>query len=158
LGSWARGGDDPVYRSLEVAPLRVVVAVPLIDEYDPHREPLPDPSLDDVVHAVAHSALLVEALQTEDLDLLREALDDRLHVPYRRALIPGYDRVENAACRLGAIGVTLCGAGPALLIFADYGHAEIARAVQVAFRQAGVPARTWTLNVDMQGVVISVVQ
>ena len=158
LGIWASGGETPVYRSLEVAPLRVVVAVPLLDDYAPHHDALPDPGLDDAVHAIAHTALLVEALQTDDLDLLREALDDRLHVPYRRAAIPGYARVEAAACRLGAIGVTLCGAGPALVAFADYGHGEIARAMQQAFRQEGVPARTWTLGVDMQGVVISVVQ
>lgn len=159
LGVSAPHPDRPLYRSLEVAPLRVVVAVPALDDYPPHQDDdLPDPSLAEAVHNIGHAALLVEALQTEDTDLLRDALADRLHVPYHSRYIPGYEAVVSAAARLGAIGVTLCGEGPAVLAFAEYGHDEIERAMQAAFRGAGVSARTWSLGVDMQGVVIGMVQ
>jgi len=83
---------------------------------------------------------------------------DRLHEPYRRTFIPGYDAVVAAAAEAGAVAVTLCGAGPALMAFATFNHQSIESAMHGAFRSAGVEARTWSLGVDQQGVVISVVE
>ncbi|HWC74997.1 MAG TPA: homoserine kinase, partial [Gemmatimonadales bacterium] len=41
--------------------------------------------------AAAHSAALVRGLATADAELLAIALDDVLHVPFRRSLVRGYD-------------------------------------------------------------------
>ena len=78
--------------------------------------------------------------------------------PYRRQHIPAYPAVVAAAEDAGAVAVTLCGPGPALLAFATYNHESIEEAMQRAFRAAGIEARTWSLPSDQQGVVISVVQ
>ncbi len=71
--------------------------------------------LQDAVYNVGRSALLVAALSSGRLDLLAEALGDRLHQPYREPLVPGMAQVVAAARCAGAHAVTLSGAGPALL-------------------------------------------
>jgi len=160
LGLCSAGPDGLFYRALEITPLRVVLAVPDVPDYVPRQRDTLPPSvpLFDAVHNVGRTALLIEALRNGDARLLRHAARDRLHEPHRRHHIPGFARVSRAAENAGAIAVTLCGAGPALLVFATYNHQSIESAIQAAFRAENVTARTWSLGVDMQGVVISVVR
>lgn len=160
LGISATGPGALFYRALEIQPQRVVVAVPQIADYTPRlRDTLPHAvPMEDAVFNVGHTVLMIEALRTGSLDLLRHAIQDRLHEPYRVHHIPGFDAVKTAAHEAGAVAVTLCGAGPALMAFAHFNHQSIETAMQNAFAEAGVPARTWSLGVDMQGVVISVVE
>ncbi|MCL6453769.1 MAG: homoserine kinase [Alicyclobacillus sp.] len=73
----------------------------------------------DAVYNVAQAARLTAALASGDLDLLKVNFGDRLHEPYRQALIPGFDDVRRAAKRAGAKTVTLSGAGPTLLAWCD---------------------------------------
>jgi homoserine kinase len=70
------------------------------------------------VTAVAKSAALVEGLSTGDRTLLAYGLDDLLHVPYRRGLLPGYDSVVIAAISAGACGATLSGSGSTIVAVA----------------------------------------
>src|SRR5438445_12257550 len=72
----------------------------------------------EAVVAASRAASLVQGLATGDGALLGAALDDVLHVPFRRARIPGYDAVVAAAPRAGAFGATLSGAGSAILAIA----------------------------------------
>ncbi len=72
----------------------------------------------DAVVAAGKSAALVSGLATGDATLLAHALDDVLHVPYRRALVPGYDAVVAAAIAAGAFGATLSGSGSTVLALA----------------------------------------
>ncbi|MBN1681175.1 MAG: homoserine kinase [Anaerolineae bacterium] len=160
LGICATCPEGIFYRAVEVLPLRVVVALPDLPNYEPRlRDDLPAMvPMADAVHNVGHTALVIEALRTGDFNLLQQALDDRLHEPYRQMHIPGYAGVVESAKEAGAIAVTLCGAGPAMMAFASFNHQQIESAIQASFRKAGVEAKTWALGVDGQGVVISVVQ
>ena len=95
----------------------------------------------DAVLAASRAAALVEGLATGDGDLLGAALNDVLHVPYRRARIPGYDAVVAAAQRAGAYGATLSGAGSAILAIAPRERAgAVGAALLAAWRGAGVEA------------------
>jgi homoserine kinase len=160
LGIAATGPEGLFYRAMEIPPLRVVIALPELPDYaHRHRDDLPMVvPMGDAVHNIGHTALLIEALRATDYKLLKLALDDRLHEPYRSGDIPGYEPVCEAALEAGAIAVTLCGAGPAMMAFAQHGHQEIADAMQQAFEDAGLTARSWVLGIDTQGVVISVAQ
>ncbi|HMM29519.1 MAG TPA: homoserine kinase [Aggregatilineaceae bacterium] len=150
---------DLLYRTLDIEPLLVVLAIPDLPLYPQRgRDDLPQVvPLGDAVHNIGRALLVVEALRDGDFELLGEALSDHLHEPYRRADIPGYHAVVEAACRAGASGVALCGAGPAMAAFAAREHAAVEQAMADAFERAGVPARTLTVAVDTQGVVINVV-
>ena len=69
---------------------------------------------------------------------------DVVHVPYRRALVPGYDAVERAARAAGAWGATLSGAGSSLLALVPKDRARAVSAAMVeAWRGEGVEAEPW---------------
>ncbi len=160
LGICSRGSTGLIYRAIEITPQRVVVVLPTLPDYAHRlRDDLPAAvTLTDAVHNIGHTALLIEALRSGDNRLLRHALADRLHEPFRREHIPAYEAVIHAAQDAGAIGTTLCGAGPALLAFATFNHQMIETALHDAFQAAGIESRTWSVGIDLQGVVISVVQ
>jgi homoserine kinase len=95
----------------------------------------------EAVLAASRAAALVQGLATGDGDLLGAALDDVLHVPYRRARIRGYDAVVAAAQAAGAYGATLSGAGSAILAIAPRERASaVGAALLAAWRGAGVEA------------------
>lgn len=100
-------------------------------------------SFSDAVCAVQRSAALVHGLATGDADLLSRALDDVLHVPYRMALIPGYEGVVSAALAAGAFGGTLSGSGSAMVAIGRPADAvAIALAMQAAFGLHDLAAET----------------
>jgi homoserine kinase len=160
LGICGVGARGRIYRAIEITPLRVVIALPTLPDFKPRlRDELPSSvPLDDAVRNIGHTALLIEALREGDVRLLRQAVEDRLHEPHRRDAIPGYSAVVRAAQEAGAVAVTLCGAGPALIAFATFNPPMIETAIKAAFEAAGVEVRTWAVGVDLQGVVISVVE
>jgi homoserine kinase len=93
------------------------------------------------VRAAAKSAALVEGLRTGDPRLLENALDDVLHVPYRRHLVPGLESLREAACAAGAYGLTLSGSGPTLVAIAPQEEAErVGRSVSDRWTSIGVKA------------------
>jgi homoserine kinase len=91
--------------------------------------------------AAGLSAALVHGLATGDGDTLRVALDDVLHVPYRRTLITGFDDVCGAAVGAGAFGATLSGSGSTLVAIAPERQASaVAESMCAAWAQHGVQA------------------
>ncbi len=80
------------------------------------RAVLPDTvSFADAVFNVTHAATLVPALTSGDRALLRVALDDRLHQPYRKRLIHEMDAVREAAMAAGADAFFISGSGSTLI-------------------------------------------
>ncbi len=68
----------------------------------------------DAVYNIAHGAMVLKALELGDEKLLRNAMQDRIHQPYRKAMIPDYERIEGLIRTTGA-AFCLSGAGPTLL-------------------------------------------
>lgn len=149
-------GDVLQAQAVPVPPLRVVIALPALRLSTaearaalPARVPLAD-----AVFNVGHALFTVQALASGDEALLRWAVADRLHQPYRQKLIPGFAAVEAAARAAGAAAVALSGAGPSLVAFAGEGHAAIAAAMEAAFGAHGLAARTFVLPVAKEGVMV----
>ncbi len=74
--------------------------------------------LADVTHNVAAAAQLVLGIERSDLDLIRAGLADRVHQPYREQLYPRSMELVGRAAEFGAIGATISGAGPTVLVWA----------------------------------------
>jgi homoserine kinase len=74
----------------------------------------------DAVHNVAHSALLTLGLARGDWELVGRGLDDRLHQPHRAHLYPRSAELVRDARSLGALGATISGAGPTVLVWSHY--------------------------------------
>lgn len=70
----------------------------------------------DVVFNMARNILLTKALESGETDLLKEALQDKIHQPYRKDLIKDYDEIEKLCKDNGAIQMVLSGAGPTMLV------------------------------------------
>lgn len=79
------------------------------------RKALPDAyPRADAVYNISHGAMALKALEIGDAALLKMALQDRIHQPYRCGLIRDYDQIREL---IGAAGGAFCisGAGPTLL-------------------------------------------
>ena len=82
------------------------------------RRALPEKvALEDAVSNVAAASELVLGIQRSDLTLIGRGLSDRLHQPYRAHLYPRSMEIVEEAPRMGAIGATISGAGPAVLVW-----------------------------------------
>ncbi len=74
----------------------------------------------DAVFTGAHTALLALGLARGDLELLARGLADRLHQPRRAHLFPRSMALVADAPALGAIGATISGAGPTVLVWTTW--------------------------------------
>lgn len=136
-------------------PPRLVVAVPdFALATAKARAALPAVvSLEDAVYNVGRAALLTAALVSGRHELLGDALSDRLHEPYRRALVPGMPEVVAAARDAGAYGVTLSGAGPTLLAWCSPERQEaVAQGMLRAWKAGGVEARARAVCIGSRGM------
>jgi homoserine kinase len=110
----------------------------------------------DAVFNVGRVALLLAAMQTGRLDLLREAVRDRLHQPYRAPLVPGMPEVLEEGERAGALGCFLSGAGPTLLALAQGDGGDVGpRMARRWLEAAGVTARAHVFPIDREGLRIT---
>jgi homoserine kinase len=76
--------------------------------------------LADAVANVSAASRLVLGLQTADLDLLAGGLADRIHQERRRELYPRSMDLVDEAAELGALGATISGAGPTVLVWTTW--------------------------------------
>jgi homoserine kinase len=79
--------------------------------------------LADAVANVSAAALLVLGLRSADLDLVGRGLHDRIHQPRRRDLYPRSMEIVDAAAEVGALGATISGAGPTVLVWTTWEEA-----------------------------------
>jgi homoserine kinase len=121
------------------------------------RQVLPESySRADAIFNTAHLGLLQRGLATGNGDWLRAALDDRIHQPYRKTLIPGYDAVAAAALAAGAFGLVISGAGPTLLALAPRPQAEVVRqTLKTTWAKLGQTVSSYTLALNKTGAETS---
>ncbi len=74
----------------------------------------------DAVFNIAHSALLMLGLAKGDWDLVARGLKDSLHQGRRASLFPRSYELAQRASELGALGATISGAGPTVLVWCFY--------------------------------------
>lgn len=120
VSTMPKEGAEVPYVQLPVPDsLRVLAVIP--DFYlstDKARSALPNSyEKKDVVFTLGHSSLLVAALAQNRMDLLAEAMQDKMHQSYRADLIPGLSEILSDAGLHGALGAALSGAGPTSLCF-----------------------------------------
>jgi homoserine kinase len=99
----------------------IVVIPPEEVSTESAREAIPaEVPLADAVANASAAALLVLGLRSADLDLLARGLEDRIHQPRRRHLYPRSMEIVESATELGALGATISGAGPTVLVWTTW--------------------------------------
>ena len=107
-------------------------------------------SRQDAIFNISRSALLIKALERGDRQLMRIALEDKLHQPYRTKLINGYDSAEAAAKKLDAMGICISGAGSTLLCIAD--RPEFSAEMEKELKESLPGWKVLGVKPDLQGV------
>ena len=110
----------------------------------------------DAVYNAKHLAMLIQALNTKDAKLMKEALHDKLHQPYREKLIPGMKEILEAFKHEdGVIGCVLSGAGPSMLVISyKYDIDKIKSKVRDIWEGQSIKTDIRTLRIEKQGAVI----
>jgi homoserine kinase len=86
----------------------------------------------DAIFNVQRSALLIAALATGATGAFPAALEDRMHQPYRCALVPGLEQILKLRAP-GLLGCALSGAGPSILVFYERGSEQVCDLVRQIF-------------------------
>lgn len=136
--------------------LRFIVIAPnfKIDTKDsravlPHKIPFSD-----AVSNISKATMLVTSLATGNYKNLGIAMDDRLHQPYRKVLIPGMERVFKAAKLAGALGVSISGSGSSIVALANKNFKKIGASMRDAFHRYNIESNIMILNIDTEGTKI----
>lgn len=109
----------------------------------------------DAVFNLSRAALLASALAKGNLSLLKPAMQDRLHQPYREPLIPGYQDILRIAEENGALSVCLSGAGPTVTAFLEGDGKAFEKRAAAALEALSTGWRLHLLEVDREGCVIT---
>lgn len=151
-------GKEIIYRKIDVDDkLLAVVAIPEFElPTEKSRAILPRTvSREDAIFNIGNASLLVYSLLMKDYSLLRKAMNDRLHEPYRMPLVPGLEEVKRRALGAGAFSAALSGAGPTVIAFADEHNSESVRtAMEEGFRSAGIDSDVRILNLQNKGAIV----
>ena len=115
------------------------------------RAVLPDCySKQDAIFNVQRGALLIAALTTGTTAAFPTALEDRMHHPYRCALVPGLDEILKLRAP-GLLGCALSGAGPSILVFFEKGYEQVCDLVRQIFALHGHASEVMTAAIAQQG-------
>jgi homoserine kinase len=138
------------------APIHITVVFPDFDFPTKQARALLPRQIDrrDAIYNISRAVIVTEAFRLGDLDMLAEAMTDRLHQPYRIPLIPGAQAAMDAMKQAGASAVALSGAGPSLITFSSRRDAGIGKAGQQAFAEAGLSSRIFKLRINRKGAQV----
>ncbi len=155
LSSWEEDGSV-VYRKLPwYDDWKITVCIPdyeLATEIS--RSVLPkEVAIKDAAFNLRRSAMFVEALHTHDSELLKLAMRDRLHQPYRKKLVPGLTAImDNLRHTKGVLGCFLSGAGPAIgVVSCGANINEVKEIVSNTWNDINVNTHFYSLPLDNEG-------
>jgi homoserine kinase len=136
---------------------RIVLFIPdFVMSTSEARRVLPDSvPRADAIFNTCRSSLLVAALAAGDLSVLRWAMEDRLHQPYRGAIFPALPKLLEAALEAGAAGAAMSGAGSTVVALCDHDPAPITSALERAAAAEGLGGRGVTAEIDVDGAYLS---
>lgn len=153
-----RGDGDIEVIKLPIPKIQAVVCTPgfeLLTERS--RNILPAKyERKDVVFNLARISLLTKAFCDNDFKLLKEAMQDKLHQPYRAKLIPVMNELISVAEENGAYGAYLSGSGPSMIAFCNKNKArEVAKCMAKIWKKETVPTKIFILDFDRTGAIMN---
>jgi homoserine kinase len=113
----------------------------------------------DAIFNMQRLAVLTTALgqETPDPDMIYTAMQDKLHQPYRRGLIPGLTEILQSVTpqsHPGLLGICLSGAGPTILALATENFDSIANHLLEQFKKEGITCDWKLLEPAQEGTTV----
>ncbi|MDR3111989.1 MAG: homoserine kinase [Elusimicrobiota bacterium] len=140
--------------NLPLPKLKVILCVPSFEIRTNHsRQIIPkNIPLQDVVFNISRVALLTAAFCSNDYSLLKEAMQDKIHQPYRGKMIPAMNKVLEKALNSGAYGGFLSGSGSTLAAFCSKENSEnVKKNMLECWKTENVIAKGFILDFDKAG-------
>lgn len=136
--TFVTSGDDVEVVRIPPPEFKVVVLLPDIEiRTSDARKVLPkEVPLQHAVDNLSWAAGVTHSMMRKDLDALARNMNDRLSLPFRRKLIPGFDDVCEAALDAGALAVSVGGSGPAVFAIVRRGGPAVKNAMVGALRDS----------------------
>jgi len=136
--------------------LKAVVVIPEFElSTEEARKVLPEKiPLSDGIFNVQRISLFISALQNKRYELLKIAMDDKFHQPYRKKLIPNFDKVIENAYSKGALGASLSGAGSTILALTNDNFENIGKSMVEAFEEVNIKSEYKILDIDRKGATL----
>ncbi len=109
----------------------------------------------EVAFNISHAALMVASIVSGNYENLLCAIDDKVHEPYRKVFIDGYQKIYNKLKSYGALGTYISGSGPSLVSIVEADDAEFFYEDISAYMEKAYPS--WTvklLDADNEGVQV----
>ena len=112
--------------------------------------------LSHAVYNAKHLAMLIQAVNSKNEKLMKAALHDKLHQPYREKLVPGMKEIMEAFKHEdGVIGCVLSGAGPSMLVISHkYDLDKIKSTVRDIWEGQSIKSDIRTLKIENKGAEI----
>lgn len=113
-------------------------------------------SMQDAIFNAKHLAMLVQAISNKDTKLMKKAMKDKLHQPYRERLVPGMREIMEAFKHEDEVlGCVLSGAGPSLLIVShNYDLDKLKSIVKEIWELQNINSEIKTLKVEENGAFV----
>jgi len=109
----------------------------------------------DAVYNLSRAALFSASLLTGKFENLRTAVHDKLHQPYRMALIPHAREIFDIAYAHGAYAAYISGAGPTIMAIADEDNTFFAGKMRFSLDNIGLNGwKVQDMKIDNQGCVL----
>ncbi|MDD5686295.1 MAG: homoserine kinase [Elusimicrobia bacterium] len=138
--------------------LKAVLCIPDFEvSTDKARKILPKMiSREDAVFNSSRVGFFLSAIIQKKYNLLGTAMEDRLHQPYRKKLIPGMEEVFSSAKKSGAYGVCISGSGSTILSLSSQRlSVGIGKSMQRAFAGHRIKSKYIVCDFDNKGVLVS---
>ena len=110
----------------------------------------------DAIFNAQRLAMFVQAVHTKDAELMKLALHDKLHQPYRMKLVPGLDKIMDNLKHIDSVlGCVLSGAGSSILVISKKTDLDKIRSiVKDTWTDQNIKSDIKTLNVEQNGAQI----
>lgn len=114
----------------------------------------------DVVSNLQRIALLTTALgqSPPNPELIYDGMQDKVHQPYRKNLIPGLTEILHSvtpSSHPGLLGICLSGAGPTILALATHNFESIAQHLIEEFKEENITCEYKLLEPAYEGATVS---
>ena len=112
--------------------------------------------MQDAVFNTKRMGMLIQAIHTQDEELMKAALTDKLHQPYRAKLVPWMDEINQSIKHDDDIfGCVLSGAGSTVLVISKQNATDRVRSkISEVMTNLNVKAEIKTLKVENDGATI----
>lgn len=112
--------------------------------------------MQDAVFNTKRMGMLIQAIHTQDEELMKAALTDKLHQPYRAKLVPWMDEINQSIKHDDDIfGCVLSGAGSTVLVISKQNATDRVRnKISEVMTNLNVKAEIKTLKVENDGATI----